>query len=168
MSEKSNLSIFVIKRVAKEILAGESMYKILKTHIGYKGEFGLDFASLRLKMYQYKNKKLPLTTDKGRDFNKKNQRVPRVKEKGLSGIKGAVYRGEWQSFGINNWKDLLLYIFGEAELPKNKFEGMRGLENAVKILIEFKKSKNKIPRTTDKEMNGIRKLCIGVSGLNML
>ncbi len=35
--------------------------------------------------------------------------------------------------------------------------GKRGLENIAKILKEFKKNNNKIPRTTDKEMNGIRK-----------
>jgi len=30
-------------------------------------------------------------------FKEKNQRVPRVRERGLSGIKGDVYRGEWQT-----------------------------------------------------------------------
>ena len=60
-------------------------------------------------------------------------------EKGLSGIKGAVYRGEWKTYGIINWNDLLLYTFGEIELSKNKYEGKKGLENVVIILKEFKK-----------------------------
>jgi hypothetical protein len=110
----------------------------------YTGEKGLKYAAKKL-----------------RTLKDKHQRLPKVKDKGLSGIKGAVYRGEWQSFGINNWKSLLLYVFGETELPKNKYEGKIGLENAAKILREFKKNNNKIPRTTDKEMNGIRKALYG-------
>jgi len=31
----------------------------------------------------------------------------------MGGIKGAIYRGEWQTHGINNWNDLLLYAFRE-------------------------------------------------------
>ena len=90
-------------------------------------------------------------------FKEKNQRVPRVREKGLSGIKGAVYRGEWQSYGIRNWNDLLLYTSGEIDLSKNKYKGKSGLEKVAETLREFKETNNKIPRTTDKEMNGIRK-----------
>jgi len=90
-------------------------------------------------------------------FEDKNQRVPKVREKGLSGIKGAVYRGEWQTYGINNWNDLLLYAFGDVELSKNKYKGKKGLEKVTETLREFKENNNKIPRTTDKVMNGIRK-----------
>ena len=92
-----------------------------------------------------------------RAFKEKNQRVPRMREKGLSGIKGAVYRGEWQSYGIRNWNDLLLHVFGEVNDPKYKYRGIKGLENVAKTLREFKKNNNKFPRTTDKEMKGIRK-----------
>jgi len=37
-------------------------------------------------------------------------------------IKTSLYRGDWNDFGISNWKSLLLYVFEETELPKNKFE----------------------------------------------
>jgi len=106
----------------------------------YTGEEGLKNAVTQLKI-----------------FKDKNQSLPKVRDKGLSGIKGAVYRGEWQSFGINNWKSLILYVFGEAELSKNKYKGRKGLENVVKILKEFEESNCKLPLTTDKEMNGIKK-----------
>jgi len=53
-----------------------------------------------------------------RVFKEKNQKIPKVREKGLSGIKRAVYRGEWKSYGINNWNNLLFYAFGEIELSK--------------------------------------------------
>ncbi|MHA1438983.1 MAG: hypothetical protein ACTSPD_15535 [Promethearchaeota archaeon] len=92
-----------------------------------------------------------------RAFKNKYHRVPRVREKGLSGIKGAVYRGEWKKSGIINWNDLLLYTFGEINLFKNKYEGKSGLDKVVKKLREFKAKHKKIPHTTDKEMNGIRK-----------
>jgi hypothetical protein len=90
-------------------------------------------------------------------FREKNNKVPKVSEKGLSGIKGAVYRGEWKQFGINNWNDLLLKALGETNSTKNKYNGKNGLKKVVKILREFKEKNKKIPRTTDKEMNGIRK-----------
>ncbi len=90
-------------------------------------------------------------------FKEKNQRVRRVREKCLSGIKGAVYRGEWQSYRIRNWDDLLLYAFGEVNNPKYKYKDRKGLENVVKTLKEFQKKNNKIPRTTEKEMNCVRK-----------
>lgn len=106
----------------------------------YTGEEGLEFAVNKLRLYK-----------------DKNQRVPTVREKGLSGIKGAVYRGEWKLYGITNWNDLVLYAFGELKISKNKYEGKKGLENVVKFLKEFKKSNGKLPRTTDKEMNGIKK-----------
>ncbi|MHA1438984.1 MAG: hypothetical protein ACTSPD_15540 [Promethearchaeota archaeon] len=88
VSKKYNLSKFVIKRVAREIIAGESIYKILKTHIGYKGDLGLDLAALKLKIYQYKIKKLPLTTDKG-----------------MSDLVNAIYKGYWKNTGITSWND---------------------------------------------------------------
>lgn len=58
----------------------------------------------------------------------------------MSGIKGAVYRGEWKAFGITNWNELILYAFGELKISKNKYEGKKGLEDVLKILKEFKKS----------------------------
>lgn len=76
----------------------------------------------------------------------------------MSGIKGAVYSGEWQYFKINNWNDLLLHVFGEVNDLKCKYKDKRGLENVTQTLREFKNNNNKIPRTTDKEMRGIKKI----------
>lgn len=90
-------------------------------------------------------------------FKENNHRVPKVSEKGLSGIKGAVNRGEWQDQGINNWNDLLLYTFRDIDLSKKNYKSKNSLEEIGIILREFKENNNKIPRTTDKEMNGIRK-----------
>ena len=58
---------------------------------------------------------------------------------------------------MRNWNDLLLHVFGEVNDPKYKYRGIKGLENVAKTLREFKKNNNKFPRTTDKEMKGIRK-----------
>ena len=124
------------------------------------------FGEVKSRWEQFSGKEgLKNAVSKLRDFKDKNQRIPKAREKGLSGIKGAVYRGEWQNHGISNWNDLLLYAFGEVGLSKNKYKGKKGLENVSKILKDFKKNNNKIPRTTDKEMNGIRKAYIGVNGL---
>ena len=75
----------------------------------------------------------------------------------MSGIKGALYRGEWQNQGINNYNDLLLYAFGDVGISKKKYEGKSGLDKVAETLRKFKEINNKIPRTTDKEMNSIRK-----------
>ncbi len=63
----------------------------------------------------------------------------------------------YSSISINNYNDLLLYAFGEVGLSKNKYKGKSGLEQVAETLRKFKENNNKLPRTTDKEMNGIRK-----------
>jgi len=90
-------------------------------------------------------------------LKEKNKKIPRVRDKGMSGIKGAVYRGEWNSYGINNWTDLLSYALGETNMYKSIYHGKEGLERVAEKLRQFKVNNNKLPRTTDKEMNGIRK-----------
>ncbi|MFW9990335.1 MAG: hypothetical protein ACFFC3_16965 [Candidatus Odinarchaeota archaeon] len=138
------------------ILRGEWRYKGINT---WKDMIIHVFGKINSRWERYTGEKgLKYAVKNLRAFKDKHRRLPKVRDKGLSGIKGAVYRGEWQLFDINNWKSLLLYVFGEIELPKNKFEGKKGLENAAKILREFKKNNDKILRTIDKEMNRIRKV----------
>ncbi|MHA1147372.1 MAG: hypothetical protein ACTSR8_03935 [Promethearchaeota archaeon] len=137
------------------VLRGEWRYKGINT---WKDMIIYVFGEINSRWERYTGEKgLEYAVKKIREFKEKNQRVPRVKEKGLSGIKGAVYRGEWQSFDINNWNTLLLYAFGEINLSRKKYEGKIGLEMVAKILKEFKKKNNKIPRTTDNEMSSIKK-----------
>ena len=63
----------------------------------------------------------------------------------------------YSSISINNYNDLLLYAFGDVGLSKKKYKGKSGLEQVAETLRKFKEKNNKIPRTTDKEMNSIRK-----------
>ena len=46
----------------------------------------------------------------------------RIRDKGIGGIKGAVYRGEWRHLGISNWNDLLLHVFGELNVWNKEME----------------------------------------------
>jgi len=53
------------------------------------------FGEVKSRREQYTGEEgLKNAVSKLRDFKDVNQRFPKVREKGLSGIKGAVYRGE--------------------------------------------------------------------------
>ncbi len=44
-------------------------------------------------------------------FKVKHGRLPKTKDKEMFGIRGAIIRGEWVSFGIKKWSDLLKKTF---------------------------------------------------------
>jgi len=86
-------------------------------------------------------------------FKRKYERKPKYKDKEMSGITSAIHRGEWLTFGIKTWNDILQKVFGEVN--SIKYKGKRGLETTIEILKEFNKTQNRIPRTNDKGMSGI-------------
>ena len=118
----------------------ENKEEDLPTKYLYIGKQGLKFAVGKLK-----------------EFEKKYNRKPKYEDKAMRGVINAIERGEWVSTGINNWNNLLLYVFGEVNAPKNKYKGKKGLETAIRILKDFEKKNKKIPRSKDKGMLGIAK-----------
>jgi hypothetical protein len=102
----------------------------------YKGEAGLD-----------------LTMREFQEFYTEHQRMPKLNDPGMVSIKVAINRGEWIALGIKEWNDLLLRTFGQVH--RNKYRGMKGLQQAIQELREFHNEHQRIPKPTDHGMVGI-------------
>jgi len=85
----------------------------------------------------------------------KHGEKPTSKNKGMSGIMGAIHRGIWKEYGIESWNDLLRMTFGEINFRKSKYEGMKGLEKVKLKLMEFKRVNGRKPTSKDNGMSGI-------------
>jgi len=90
-----------------------------------------------------------------REFKVKHGRLPKSHETGTGGIIDAIVRGEWFSFGIRNWNDLLRKTFGKVNKEKGLYGGKQGLERAIAELREFKGKYSRLPKSTDTEMGWI-------------
>ncbi len=89
-----------------------------------------------------------------REFKAMKDRLPKCKE--MDGIMGAIKRGEWVSFGIMKWNDLLRKTFGEINNEMRIYIGEQGLERAITELQAFKTEHNRLPKCSDKELNRIK------------
>jgi hypothetical protein len=112
--------------------------KITKNQSRFKGKEGLDNACTIL-----------------RTFYKENSRIPYMRDKGMSGIRKAIARGEWDAWEIKRWSDLTILVFGKRNIPGGKYLGKEGLDLCVKILKEIHDKYNRLPTTRDKELKGI-------------
>ena len=88
-----------------------------------------------------------------KEFKQKNGRLPRHYE--MRAVRYAIRRGEWSYLGIKKWNDLIMYVFGEVNVIRNKYIGEKGLEIAIHELKEFKKIQNRIPKSDDNGIGGI-------------
>jgi len=86
-------------------------------------------------------------------------RIPVLQDDGMAGIVDTICRGEWSTFGIETWNDLLRTIFGEINHDINKYIGKAGLELARKKLEKFKRENKRFPKAKDKGMMGISSAC---------
>ena len=59
------------------------------------------------------DERLNLSIVKLKDFHEKNKRLPVCKDKGMSKILYHISKGTLSEFGINNWNDLLIKVFGK-------------------------------------------------------
>ena len=91
-----------------------------------------------------------------KEFEKLNGRRPSYKDKGIGGIRTAILHGEWCSRRINSWKDMIIYIFGEAKSRWEQFTGKKGLKNAVSKLRAFKEKNQRVPKVREKGLSGIK------------
>lgn len=62
-------------------------------------------------------------------------------------------------FGISNWKDLLMNVFGNTNGERCKYSGQEGFENAIQKIKEYEKVNRLKPRSDSKGMGGIYKKC---------
>lgn len=114
----------LLKRVFGEIYVEKNKYI---------GEEGLERA-----VYEFK------------EFERKNNKIPILKDSGMSGIENAILRGEWTEYGITSWNELLKFVFGKINKEKNKYQGKVGLDKAIKFLKDFKKKFGRIPASNSK------------------
>lgn len=90
-----------------------------------------------------------------REFQKKNGRLPRYDDEGMSAITSAAERGVWKPWNITSWNDLIYTTFGKTN--KEKYPGKKGLQLAQEILRTFREREGRKPTGKDKGIRGIYK-----------
>ncbi|MHA1168544.1 MAG: hypothetical protein ACTSRU_12025 [Candidatus Hodarchaeales archaeon] len=104
----------------------------------YKGIEGLNLALLELE-----------------SFRIENSRIPRMIDKGMSGMYQAVNRGEWMDYGYFSWNDLLKSVFGRINNRHGVYSGKEGLKLAEKEMLIYKDRNGRLPRSMGSGMRGI-------------
>jgi len=150
IARRYNLTISIIKRLARDILAGKSMENILRSRIGLQGKLGLDLAVATIKKFQFKMKKLPRSTDKGMD----------------NVIRG-VCKGDWKRFGIHSWNDLLIQTFTEEQIKSwEELERKRKFNEAVIKIRKFFQKFQRLPKLIDEEVKDIHNTIVNGYWIN--
>ncbi|MHA1150869.1 MAG: hypothetical protein ACTSR8_21830 [Promethearchaeota archaeon] len=90
-----------------------------------------------------------------KDTQKKLDRLPKIKDEGMSKISDAIRGGNWTEFGIKTWNDLLMKVFGDTNTKSKKYLGNDGLNLAISELQEFKNKNKRMPVLKDKSTNSI-------------
>lgn len=125
------------------------------------------------KIYYEKNKHLgkqglEKAIQKCVDFKKTHNRLPKLRDKEMISISNAITRGMWREFGINTWNDLLNSVFGEINKDINRYSGKVGLENAIQVLKEYKRSIINYPHHRVKEFHQFILQSREVNGKNLV
>lgn len=91
--------------------------------------------------------------DKLISFFKKYKRLPKSKE--FSFITSCYLSGSWKDFGIESWNDLLQLTFGKVNNKFEHWKGKKGLIKAKNKALNFYKIHKRLPKSTEKQMEGI-------------
>jgi len=97
LTKNFNMAERSIKTFTKDLLEGKTIDEIIKRQFGNNSKFGLELAQIELRVFKEKYGELPKSEDKR-----------------WRGIITAIQRGNWVSFGIKKWNDLLKRTFGEV------------------------------------------------------
>ena len=81
------------------------------------------------------------------EISKQIKKRPTIKH--VSGINKAIKRGVWESFGINDWEDFVIFCGFKPEAKKGTWVGKQGLENAINKLEFFYEENSRIPTQQD-------------------
>jgi len=123
----------------KDIISDKASDNLRSKPLGYQGLYGLEIAK-----------------DELHTFKKKYNRLPKANEFGS--IKKAILRGEYRSFNIVSWNDLLKVTFGEINVEREIYTpDNKGLERAIVELRILEKELGRLPTASDKKGNVIRK-----------
>lgn len=114
------------------------------------------FGEIHIEKNKYINKEgLERAIKELKEFERKNNKKPVLKDLGMGGIVNAILRGEWKYYGITSWNDLLKIVFGEIVKEKNKYQGKEGLNRAIKVLKESKRKCGRIPASNSRGIYSI-------------
>ncbi|MDP3013050.1 MAG: TniQ family protein, partial [Candidatus Subteraquimicrobiales bacterium] len=138
LTKKYDMSIRSIQKLGKDLREGRTIDEIIKRQFGNEGKFGLEIAQIEM-----------------RAFKEKYGQLPKSEDDRWRGIITAIVRGNWASFGIKKWNDLLRKTFGEINKEKGIYIGERGLEHVIAKLRAFKADNGRLPKTSDKLRGGI-------------
>lgn len=138
LTKKFGMAERSIKTFTKDLLEGKPFDKIIRRQFGNNDKFGLELAQIELRAFKETYGKLPKSEDKR-----------------WRGIITAIHRGQWVSFGIKKWNDLLSKTFGEVNKEYGIYIGELGLEHAIAKLRAFKVESGRLPKTDDNVMSGI-------------
>jgi len=140
--EKYSIDYGFLRNLAFWIAKTENIISALFKTNGWKGQLGLETAQSQLKLFFTKNKKIPNTST----------------DRSMINIAYTIAKHKyWKEFGINSWKDLLIYTFGEEQLKKWKeLEEQQIFDKAISELKKIYEKTNRLPLCTkDKEINWI-------------
>ncbi len=133
LTKKYDMSIRSIQKLGKDLREGRTIDEIIKRQFGNEGKFGLEIAQIEL-----------------RAFKEKYGQLPKSEDNRWRGIITAIVRGNWASFGIKKWKDLLRKTFGEVNNDRKIYTGEQGLDYVMAKLRAFKAENGRLPKCSDK------------------
>jgi len=125
-----------IKRFARDLIIRKSMEDILRNQITYKGKLGLERAASELRIIKKRFKKIPAARKMGN-------------------VASRIAEGNWETFGITKWNDLLFYVFKSINVEFGKYNGIEGLDRAITKLKEYYMKNGKKPDYKDKKIKSI-------------
>ena len=92
-------------------------------------------------------------------FYEKENRLPNTSDKKMSSIENCCRKGRWKSEVINNWNDLLMYVFGKVNTEPKKWYYYDGLIRAKQEILKFYERENRLPIVKDAGMMSIYIAC---------
>ncbi|MHA1149237.1 MAG: hypothetical protein ACTSR8_13440 [Promethearchaeota archaeon] len=90
-----------------------------------------------------------------KEFKRINGIKPKSNSKGINGIYNNARNGIWKEFGIESWNDLLRLVFGEIHIELNKYVGKKGLDRAIREMLEYREKNGKNPTSKTNGFKGI-------------
>jgi len=90
-----------------------------------------------------------------KEFKRINGIKPKSNSKGINGIYNNARNGTWKEFGIESWNDLLRLVFGEIHIELGKYVGKKGLDRAIREMLEYREKNGKKPTSKTDGFKGI-------------
>lgn len=126
-------------RLLRDFLLITSLEDLIRRLIRYNGKLGLELAKTEVRVFQLRYKRPPKTKDR------------------TGGIRDAIVNGKWKEYGVSTWNHLLMEAIGEINHNRDIYTGVQGFERAKAELLTFYNKYQRIPKSDEKELMGIKK-----------